>query len=488
MDDSIPRPVREAGGTILDALLALAAEREDVRRALTTVNAWLARELTRRAEVARTSAAPAPSPAELPAVHHDDVLVPRGPAPAPDDTRPVDLARIAARALWKADALALALARRAAGPAPGPDLRQRESELRSRQSAAGAPWAWMLDAPPARVEDDALEVLRRNYSNVARIAERLEQLERAEALEPAPPVDLLRLVAEAQSALLAALAGVGLRQDDDQRDLFQWLRDRTTRHRIYVDRHMRLEDPANPHSADELARRFEELAERALSQGAGRKHRTQLLNKVRYHVRRLIEGVAAPADEWNSLAAALERWREHHLELNDRGLVEVLGPLAALEVPAGISDAAAPVILEALRLVRGQDPARPDALAEVAVLLGGRRALMVSDTSDPAARAALAQELGLADLGWLTVPPVTADGARSDERIAAILAGLTASTAELVFMGVKLPQEEYLAFKDACVARHLPFVRLPGTLAPGAVAHQTARQVGWRLREPRPAP
>jgi hypothetical protein len=522
VDDPIPRPVREAGGTILDALLGLAAEREDVRRALTTVNAWLARELNLRAEAARssTSRVDATRPeggrsegsrVEAPrAESGHGVLVPRAPGtvgaddPRSAESRPVDLERVHARAAWKGEALRLALARRAAGAAPGPELRLREADLRARQSSAGGPWAWMLDAPPARVEDAALTTLAQCYEVVARVAEGLTQLERAEALQPAPPVELLRLVAETQSALLVALAGVGLRQDEDQRDLFQWLRERTTRHRIYVDRHMRLEDPADPSAAQDIGRRFEVLVEGTLAVGVGRKQRVQLLNKVRYHVRRLIDGGASSAEEWTSLAAALARWREHTLALDDKGLVDVLGALAGLEVPAAVTAAGAQqpealgALAAALELVRGGETARADSLAEARRLVQGRRGLMVAEGTDDFARATLAEALGLEHLEWLAVggvePPAALDeqatdepapgaAAQPSERVAAILASLAETRPDVVFMGLRLPQDEYLVFKDRCVELRLPFVRLPGEPTPSAVAHQTLRQVGWRLRE-----
>lgn len=519
---------------LLEALLALAAEREDVRRSLATVNAWLARELNQRAESARNAVRredggreaarvdePRPDDASAEASH--GVLVPRSasaaPAPAAEDARPVDLERVRSRAAWKGEALRLALAKRAAGAAPGPELRQREADLRARQSAVGGPWAWMLDAPPARVEDAALASLALCYEMVARASQGLSQLEQADALEPAPPVELLRLVAETQSALLAALGVVGLRQDEDQRDLFQWLRDRTTRHRIYVDRHMRLEDPADPNAVADLWRRFDELHEKALKVGAGRRQRVHLLNKVRYHVRKLIDGGAQSAEEWHSLGAALVRWAENGLELSDKGLVDVLGALAGLDVPAlpleaggegaATPDPAVAALKEALAHALGSDPTRADAVSEVRRLLEHKRALMVAEKDDPGARFALGDAFALAHLDWLSLPPPIQPAAApeaapaeaeptpaaaagpevgaSAARVARIVEALAAAAPDVVFMGLRLPQEEYQAFKDRCVELQLPFVRLPGAPTPGAVAHQTMRQVGWRLKDQRPA-
>jgi hypothetical protein len=90
------------------------------------------------------------------------------------------------------------------------------------------------------------------------------------ALSPVPAPDLLFLLAESQSSLLTALAHCDLRGDSDQRDLFLWLKEQTTRHRVYVDRHMRLDDPADSTKAAELMDRLEQTAKsiRAKS-GAG---------------------------------------------------------------------------------------------------------------------------------------------------------------------------------------------------------------------------
>ncbi|MEM8713795.1 MAG: hypothetical protein AAGG01_22870, partial [Planctomycetota bacterium] len=55
-------------------------------------------------------------------------------------------------------------------------------------------------------------------------------------------------------------------------------------------------------------------------------------------------------------------------------------------------------------------------------------------------------------------------------------------TSELILLGVRLPADEYQRFKEACLERQAPFVRLPGSFSSSAVAHQISRQVGWRLR------
>jgi hypothetical protein len=70
----------------------------------------------------------------------------------------------------------------------------------------------------------------------------------------------LGLVAEAQSALRQALRRVGVHEDDDQRDVFEWLRDTAGRHHVYLHRHMRADDLADPTAWESLLGRIEEAA------------------------------------------------------------------------------------------------------------------------------------------------------------------------------------------------------------------------------------
>jgi hypothetical protein len=56
------------------------------------------------------------------------------------------------------------------------------------------------------------------------------------------------------------------------------------------------------------------------------------------------------------------------------------------------------------------------------------------------------------------------------------------ASVDLVMIAMRLPMDDYTWFKDACMKREKPFVRLPGGVAPHEVAHQVVRQVGWRLR------
>ena len=69
----------------------------------------------------------------------------------------------------------------------------------------------------------------------------LEQNQGAKVLER-----MLPLVAEAQSALRAALKRLGAPDDADQLEVFEWVKASAARHRVYLKRFMRADDLADP--------------------------------------------------------------------------------------------------------------------------------------------------------------------------------------------------------------------------------------------------
>jgi len=73
---------------------------------------------------------------------------------------------------------------------------------------------------------------------------------------------VLPLIAEAQSALWAGIRRVAAADDTDQGQVFEWLKTTAARHRVYIKRFMRVDDPADPTRWPELLTRIEKLEER----------------------------------------------------------------------------------------------------------------------------------------------------------------------------------------------------------------------------------
>ncbi len=541
MENETPRPVTDAFRVLLETCLRAAADQDDVRRSLITVNAWLGRELDRLPKPSRERSHGVLTPA---ARGHSGGAQP-DPTPGGGDAAPAKrvtsrLSVVVTRARWKAAACRLSLDKRSQALAEGTEelaaqIEAREVSLRTRLSSLPDTGTWMLDLPFGRriSETDALDVdeeaakkldrVADCYDTLAAGAEIAMELDEGGAFQKTPPPAFLYLLAEAQSALLQSLAEAPTRSDSDQRDVFLWLKDQTTHYRIYVDRFMRLDDPADPSGSKDLLERMRRSSREILAQVKGRRERGQLVAKVRYHISKLRGEGPLSAGEVESLRHALDEWVKRGLERNDRGLTDVLDPLRSrVESPDSETEKALGKILDAFptrdgrtggrsedegqadnrstgsspRPVESQssdgagrdgaakgdvspeEARRPEELlAEVQELLSGREVTLFMGPTDELDVARLGVELGAG-----TFSAVVIDTTQDEEARAAKLQEQLGLDTELFLLGIRLDPEEYQTFKQGCISRDKQFVRLPGSLDAQAIAHQVSRQVGWRLR------
>ncbi len=300
---------------LLDTLLAAGQDKPDVRAALDHLGQALVHNRNGTVEqLAQRTLTPQNSRRDLQRESHSAERTGTG----------VELKLVVERARWKAEACRFALRRRSQIKASGDaeSLQTEERDLRSRREELEDCYAWMLDSPRPLPEDRRVEEVALCYDVVARASELCSELEAEGALAPVPAPDLLFLLAESQSSLLTALAHCDLRGDSDQRDLFLWLKDQTTRHRVYVDRHMRLDDPADSSKAGELMDRLEKTASRIREKGRGTNgsSETALLSGQRMLV------LAPPGPEPDGLASELGlaalRWIELEVGQDTSALLE----------------------------------------------------------------------------------------------------------------------------------------------------------------------
>lgn len=514
MDHDPPRPVTDALRLLLETCLKAAEEHEDVRRSLVTLNGWVARELDAMGREGGRSRARS---------GNHGVLTPAGRGRVDGDSRDATseghgkritsrLAAVVTRARWKAAACRLSLDKRAramgAAEQPtgdGAAIEQREASLRERIATLPDTSSWMLDLPFGRrlSDDDALLVdddqaarlgqVADCYDALATGAEIAIQLDESGAFRRSPAPAFLYLLAEAQSALLQSLADAPTRSDSDQRDVFLWLKDQTTRYRIYVDRYMRLDDPADASASSDLVDRMRRAAREILDTAKARRERSQLLSKVRYHVGKLEHQLLE--SEVESLRHAIQEWESKGNDLGDRGLSDSLAPLRELvaeggepaDLIASLGSLLADVADRGGRQGEGGgtssrksggDSARAEqTLLEMSALLDGRSVALLAGSDVEIDEAELEAHFGA---GGVTVVRIDVDGDASARTSA--LEELLDGDTELFLLGVRFVPEEYQSFKGTCLERDKQFVRLPGALDARAIAHQISRQVGWRLR------
>lgn len=460
-----PRPadLDEAGALIFQALADLARDRPDLRSALQVLADAAGPEKPKaRSDTEGSSSTLA-----------EKILTPR-PGPSREESairpaRKVELSVVVRRARWKAAACRLAIEKRGVDDE---EVRQQEENLRGQRNSLEDCWAWMLDETRALPEDQLLKDVAQCYDTLALAAETALNLQGAGMLEPKPPAELLYLLAEAQSGLLSGLHKCDLRGDSDQRDLFLWLKDQTTLHRIYVDRHMRLDDPADSTGAADLAERLDALFERFTQHAERGKARTKFLNKVRYHLGK-VGGAEVPSDaDLTGVEAACAEWLEAGLPPDDAELGDMVKQVTS---GASLTGRATSLVLDASCGAQEDRPPR-DVLGECQALLEGSHALFLGSEEQAARVAQLDGELGLSGTRFVPLD-------LEDDALARAEQELGKKESDIVLIAYRLPAEDYSAFKELCMQLECPFVRLPGEVSGTHVAQQVLRQVGWRLRQ-----
>jgi hypothetical protein len=178
----------------------------------------------------------------------------------------IDLDLVATRCLLKAEACRWLIERRRRvieTDESEESLRGADIELVNRARELRGCWLWMLQPGEGAHTDALLENLSDTYTALAEaltLASALGLEDGGEGLDEQGVSQMYHLLAEAQSSLWAGLQVAGVQRDQDQIDAFVWLRERTREQRVYIERHMRREDPADPSNAADLLRRVRDLA------------------------------------------------------------------------------------------------------------------------------------------------------------------------------------------------------------------------------------
>ena len=280
--------------------------------------------------------------------------------------------------------------------------------------------------------------------------------------------------------------------DADQREAFLWLRREAEDRRIYIGRHMRLDDPAAPEGWAELQARIADVAAAWEGRRQQRRARQNLLGKARYHGRRMrgTDGRWSD-DDWSRLRAAIEELVAAGVPASDRELREILLPLRDALPDEEFGPGLRAVLIEMDRYLATVDSAGaangegdhddddevaagPD-ISRVRDLLAGRRVLMIGGERRPHAQAALERAFGLEELIW----PNT----QAHQSIADFEPAVARPETALVLLAIRWSSHSFGEVKAMCDRHGKPFVRLPAGYNPDQVAQQILAQCSETLQQ-----
>jgi hypothetical protein len=300
---------------------------------------------------------------------------------------------------------------------------------------------------------------------------------------------LLQAGAEAQSALRVLVERAGNRWDSDQTALFHGITRSAKRHSVYVDRYMRIADPADPSGLPALSDRIRTLsAELDESRRLARAQKKRS-NKVRYLAGRLADGNGSE-DDWHALAETIAALVDSGTppsspEIREH-LIPILDDLPDLgEVPRNFEF----VLREVDRYLGGQSgraslPEPEDAppipeVAEVADLLRGRSVVFIANVANPEARDRLIRAFDLADIDWIIT--------REHQSISGFEPHVARPEVALVLLPIKWSSHSFGDVKRFCDRHDTSLVRLRAGYNPNMVAVQILAQASETLRSRRDA-
>lgn len=297
-----------------------------------------------------------------------------------------------------------------------------------------------------------------------------------EFFEPA-----LDLLAEAQSALRVAIDRIEGPRDPDQFRVYDWLRGMAAREQIFIPRHMRLGDPADPAHLPDIEDRIEDMDARFQGVRQRAKKRKSHLNRLRYHAKLIGEGTGGEHD-WRKVAEAIGEMVEEGVPASNAEVREAALPILddipdLDDLPQGFGL----VLREIDRYLAGRMSPREPMTAEVptpevseaARLLSGKGMVLIGGSRRPEAYEALKTAFGLEELVWVET--------REHESIDRFEPYVARPEVALVLLAIRWTSHSFGDVKRFCDRYDKPMVRLPGGYSPNQVAAQILVQCSEQL-------
>ena len=376
---------------------------------------------------------------------------------------------------------------------PAQELAAREDDFDRRGRDMGGVDLWMLHHQTRLPGEDEVLRLAALFENMTLAAE--VGIAAEDHGDAQPPMDweaLLQIIAETQSAVRIAVADVTTWRDSDQFTVYQWLRDQTSERRIFVHRHMRLDDPADPDHWEAVRDDLIELRDTWQAERDLRAGKKQRMNKAKYHARRLADAFASGEEgeehDWESLMAAVDEMvdagdqppsakplRELLLPLID-GIPEDLqmgkgAELALREVDLYVAQQEEKAASEGEVARDTEEPS--EELLRARELLRGRVVVLIGGEARTAAKESLEQSLQLAELRWVAT--------QEHKSIAPLETEVNHDDVDLVLLAIRWASHAYGDIVETCKARGVPLVRLPAGYSPNRVAHDVLAQASEQL-------
>ena len=285
------------------------------------------------------------------------------------------------------------------------------------------------------------------------------------------PERALPLLAEAQSALRQSLKRLKAHDDPDQLAAYEAVRDAAARHRLFLKRFLRADDPADPAAWSGLLARIEAQA--------GSRPQSQRLDLLRLLCSPT--GGERTDESWRSIITVVDELIGEGTPPSSRDARELLLPLLD-DLPDTEETPGFRVVLREIDryLATRHTPAAPATsqgptapVREAARLLSGRSVVLIGGLRHPEAQRSLRSALGLKELVWIET--------KEHQSITAFETTVARPDVAVVLLAIRWSSHAFGDVKRYCDRHGKPLVRLPGGYGPNQVAAQILSQCSGQL-------
>lgn len=412
---------------------------------------------------------------------------PQQEAPRP---KPIDQGLIEERSRLKAESCRFFIERRRdrGNPVREPALKARMDDMIATAKSMPECFLWVFWPHEEQPADERLLEIAACYDALAEATALCARVVAPDGrLSESEAQQAFQLLAEASSALRVALGVTWLTSDDtDQEETHLWLRRETFERAVFVERHMKLDDPASPEHAHEVIAEAKRLLDAEGNRAKKARKIDQLLNKAAYHARRVRNSTRPDRHDFETINAVMEDLRTSGVGPTHARVAEFRESIEGIEFPADLPrhehltfesrTANAPVA--------GTDGQWHQGVADVRQLLEGGRIVIVGGEPRQDAIERMEDAFG-ATVEWVELSEhgsgarMQAPIERPDTRVVLLLIKLIGH----------LHADEARAYARSA---DVPWVNIEAGYNPNMVAEQVMAQVGERLRagtfgESRPA-
>lgn len=345
---------------------------------------------------------------------------------------------------------------------------------------------WMLSESFAVSDVDAMEELAGCYDTLAEAMELVNESATHIPNNRRVSEPLFKMLATIQSALRSAVIQVGGPEDQEQRVTFGWLKAKLEESRIFVSRHMKLDDPAEPESWVAVSEEIEAFRLLRRQEDKRQKVTEGLFDDLFALTERLKDADSAGvATLWDEIVLVVEELVLNGVPISSIELRELLRP-HLISAPTTtwfvqferVRNHILSVSKSALAASSAR-PTRSNTVEAARKFLQGRSVVMIGGDERPQHRDAIANQFALKEVIWIPTNHGTP--------VKSFAPAVANDDVAVVLLAIRWASHSFGDVQVYCDRYGKPLVRLPGGYSPEQIAHQILTQCGDRLEAARSA-